>query len=118
MKSWIMKEALGSVYMVRERNVRDMYIIEHPNLYSDSIEKHVGCSLPWHKGNNSLQNCSTGEDLQNFYKFAKDIMYQGENNYFNKTQCRQPCDFYTYRAKQVFGTQLTSVNFVNNLGKS
>ena len=68
---------------------------------SDSIQDQMGCRLPWNKGNTSLQNCSTAEHLQKFYGLAEQMMYSGENRYYQMTGCEQPCDYYFYRAKQV-----------------
>ena len=79
---------------------------EKMNIYfsffcSDSIQDQIGCRLPWNKGNTSLQNCSTAEELKKFYTLAEHMMYSGENRYYQMTGCEQPCDYYFYRAKQV-----------------
>ena len=68
---------------------------------SDSIQDQIGCRLPWNKGNTSLQNCSTAEELKKFYTLAEHMMYSGENRYYQMTKCEQPCDYFFYRAKQV-----------------
>ena len=67
---------------------------------SDSIQEQMGCRLPWNKGNSSMTNCSTAEDLVKFYTLAEHMMYSGENRYYQMTGCEQPCDYYFYRAKQ------------------
>ena len=69
--------------------------------YLDSIQEKMGCRLPWNKGNNSLQNCSTADHLKQFWTIAEHMMYSGENRYYQMTGCEQPCDYYFYRAKQV-----------------
>ena len=62
----------------------------------------MNCKLPWtSRRAKELQNCTTSDHLMTFQAVSMNLMYMGEAQYYNVTQCMNPCKYYYYRSKEV-----------------
>ena len=66
-----------------------------------SVNRHLGCHIPWHLGNATGQDCSTEDQFLSYASISNELAYKDEEEIMDRTGCMRPCQRMEYKLSDV-----------------